>query len=100
MKRFNLYLIMIAVVLISLAMFASLAQAAPFATYTLVRSYFGPGSSGSAGNYDISNSIGQPAAGEVSTGIYILGDGFWGGGVIVLVAKEHKVFLPLALKNS
>ena len=100
MKRLNLYLIMIAIGLISFAAFTSSARAAPQATYELVKSSIGPGNSGSAGSYDFSSSIGQPAAGEVSAGSYTLGGGFWGGGVIVPVANHYDLFLPLVLKGS
>lgn len=95
MKRANLYLVLIAAVLLSLIGLASSARAAPQATYTLVQSYIGPSGSGSAGIYSISSSIGQPAAGEVSAGSYTLGGGFWGGGVIVPVQNHFEVFLPL-----
>ncbi len=73
-------------------------RAAPQATYALVQSYVGPGGSGSAGKYSLSSSIGQPAAGEVSAGSYTLGSGFWGGGVVVPVQADYKVFLPLVLR--
>jgi hypothetical protein len=99
MKRLNLDVVMIVVLLIGLATFASAAHAAPQATYELVRSYIGPGGSGSAGIYSVSSSIGQPDAGEVSAGIYTLGGGFWGGGVIVPVASNtYAVYLPLVLR--
>lgn len=98
MKRLNVYVVLIAVVLISLTGLASAARAAPQATYTLVQSYIGPGSSGSAGLYAVSSSIGQPGAGEVSAGVYTLGGGFWGGGIIVPVQSNFGVFLPLMLK--
>lgn len=95
MKRANLYLVLIAVVLISLIGVASSARAAPQATYTLAQSYIGPSGSGSAGIYSISSSIGQSTAGEVSAGNYTFGGGFWGGGVIVPVQNHFEVFLPL-----
>jgi hypothetical protein len=98
MKRLNLYVVMIVVLLIGLATFASAAHAAPHATYELVKSSIGPGGSGSAGIYSISSSIGQSSAGEVSAGIYTLGGGFWGGGVLVPVANKYDLFLPLLLK--
>ncbi len=98
MKHLTLYLALIALVLIGLAALASSARAAPQATYELVQSYIGPSGSGSAGIYDLSSSIGQPAAGEVSAGGYTLGDGFWGGGVIVPASSQHTVYLPLVLK--
>jgi hypothetical protein len=98
MKRRNLYVVMIAVILIGLAAFASSARAAPQATYELVKSSIEPGGSGSAGIYAVSSSIGQPIAGEVSAGIYTLGGGFWGGGVIVPAQNTYAVFLPLVLR--
>ena len=98
MKRINLYLVMIAVVLTAFSALTSSARAAPQATYELVKSSIGPGGSGAAGIYEVSSSIGQPAAGEVSAGIYTIGGGFWGGGVIVPAASQHFVYLPLVLK--
>ncbi len=77
---------------------SSAVRAAPQATYELVQSYSGPSGSGSAGIYSISSSIGQTAAGEVSAGIYTLGGGFWGGGVVVPAASSHAVYLPLVMK--
>jgi hypothetical protein len=74
------------------------AHAAPHATYVLVQSYTGPGGSGSAGIYTLSSSIGQPTAGEVSAGSYTFGGGFWGGGVIVPVANNYDLYLPLTLR--
>jgi hypothetical protein len=98
MKRVNLYLVLIAVVFIGPSLLASAARAAPQATYELVRSYTGPSGSGSASIYDLSSSIGQPAAGEVSAGSYTLGAGLWGGGVIVPATTQHAAYLPLVIK--
>jgi hypothetical protein len=98
MKRTILYLMMIALVLLSWVAVASSASAAPQATYELVKSSIGPGGSGNAGIYTMSSSVGQPAAGEVSAGIYTLGGGFWGGGVIVPARSNYTVFLPLVLR--
>ncbi len=95
MKR---YLALLAMIAIGWALAASSAHAAPQATYELVQSYMGPSGSGSTGIYSISSSIGQPAAGEVSAGNYILGGGFWGGGIIVPVRARYDVFLPLAMR--
>jgi hypothetical protein len=98
MKHLNLYLVTVAVVLISLIGVASAAHAAPHATYRLVRSSIVPGGSGSAGIYKVASSIGQPDAGEVNAGIYTLGGGFWGGGVIVSAQADYSLFLSLVLK--
>jgi hypothetical protein len=98
MKRISMYIGMVSLLLVGLPLFTSSARAAPQATYELVQSYSGPGGSGSAGIYDLSSSIGQPAAGEVSAGIYTLGAGFWGGGIIVPIQNSYVLFLPLLLK--
>ena len=97
MKRL-LLLVALVLMLSSLGVSVRAAPSAPQATYELVKSYIGPGGSGSAGIYSISSSIGQPAAGEVSTGIYTLGGGFWGGGVIVPAVSHYTVYLPLIKK--
>jgi hypothetical protein len=34
----------------------------------------------------------------VSAGIYTLGGGFWGGGIIVSAQNAYVVFLPLVLR--
>jgi hypothetical protein len=88
----------VTIIVLALALSRSQAYAAPQATYVLVKSSIGPGGSGSAGVYAAASSIGQPAAGEVSAGIYTLGGGFWGGGVIVPVANNYHLFLPLMLR--
>jgi hypothetical protein len=94
MKRLWL-LVTFVLVLSSLGISVRAAPLAPHATYELVKSYIGSGGSGSAGIYDLSSSIGQPDAGEVSAGIYTLGGGFWGGGVIVPAVSHYTVYLPL-----
>ncbi len=97
MKRI-VFLAVVLALLSSPVVISSAEPAAPQATYELVKSYIGPGGGGSAGIYSISSSIGQPAAGEVSAGNYTLGDGFWGGGVLVPVESQYQLFLPLILK--
>jgi hypothetical protein len=91
-------LICVTIILLALALPRSQAHARSTATYELVQSYTGPSGSGSAGIYDLSSSIGQPAAGEVSAGSYTLGGGFWGGGVLVPVQNSFSIYLPLVLK--
>jgi len=98
MKRLNLYLVMVVVIGIGLMVMTSSAHAAPQATYKLTKTSVGPGGSGSSGIYGIASSIGQPDAGEVSTGNYTLGGGFWGGGVIVSAQASYSLFLPLIVK--
>jgi len=97
MKRLWL-LVTFVLVLSSLGISVRAAPLAPHATYELVKSYVGSGGSGSAGIYDISSSIGQPDAGEVSAGIYTLGGGFWGGGVVIPAIGSYNVYLSLILK--
>ena len=94
MKRIFFLITMLTLVTIFL-LISSSARAQSTAIYVLVKSYIGPGGGGSAGIYDLSNSVGQPGAGEVSAGIYTLGGGFWGGGVIVPAIDTYNVYLPL-----
>jgi uncharacterized membrane protein len=88
----------VTIIILALVLPYSQANARSDATYQLVQSYIGPGGSGSAGIYTVSSSVGQPAAGEVSAGSYTLGGGFWGGGIIVPVAQNYTLFLPLLMK--
>lgn len=97
MKRVFFLILMLTLAACVLSV-SSPAHAAPHASYAWVQSYGGPSGGGSAGIYSLSGSIGQPAAGEVSAGIYTFGGGFWGGGVIVPVVGHYKVFLPLVLR--
>jgi hypothetical protein len=98
MKRIYCLIGLVCILLIGANWRLPEARAATQATYELAQSYIGPGGSGSASIYTISSSIGQPVAGEVSAGIYTLGGGFWGGGVVVPVASSYAVYLPLVLK--
>ena len=98
MKRHIALLVILVVIGSATILRTTIVHAAPHATYEWVRSSVSPGGSGSAGIYDLSSSIGQPAAGEVSAGIYTLGSGFWGGGVIVPVQNNYDLFLPLVLR--
>ena len=98
MKNLVITIGLVGVALLSSGSRLSAEPAAPQATYELVKSYNGPGGGGSAGIYSISSSIGQPVAGEVSAGTYTLGDGFWGGGVLVPVQNNYQVYLPLVLR--
>lgn len=98
MKNLFIALGLVGAVLVSSGSRLSAESAAPQATYELVKSYSGPGGGGSAGIYDVSSSIGQPGAGEVSAGSYTLGGGFWGGGVLVPVQNSFTTYLPLVLR--
>jgi hypothetical protein len=98
MKRIYLFIFIVGLLLVGSVRLTPTAHAGAQATYELVKSSIGPGGSGNAGIYDLSSSIGQPAAGEVSAGIYTLGAGFWGGGIIVPIQNSYVLFLPLLLK--
>ncbi len=47
------------------------------------------------GNYSLGGTIGQPDAGELTGGNYVLSGGFWSGGI-----AQYRIYLPLTLKNS
>ena len=98
MKRIYLLILIVGLLLMGSVRLTPTAHAQPQATYQLLKSSTGPGGSGSAGIYDLSSSIGQPAAGEVSAGSYTLGGGFWGGGVLVPVQNSFSIYLPLVLR--
>jgi hypothetical protein len=93
--KHNVFLVVGVIAAVGFVVMTSSARAAPQATYELVKSSSLPGGSGSAGIYSLSSSIGQPAAGEASAGIYTFGGGFWGGGVIVPATSQRMVYLPL-----
>jgi len=46
------------------------------------------------GSYSLGGTVGQADAGALSGGGYTLGGGFWGGG-----AAQHRIYLPLVMKN-
>ncbi len=45
------------------------------------------------GGYELGGTIGQPDAGALAGGSYILGGGFWRGGVMIL--PPFRLYLPL-----
>jgi hypothetical protein len=47
------------------------------------------------GGYTLGGTVGQPDAGALSGGDYVLGGGFWGGGAL---AVAYSVYLPLVLR--
>jgi hypothetical protein len=49
----------------------------------------------SGGSYNLSGTAGQPDAGTLSGGAYILTGGFWGG-----LALEYTIALPLVLRSA
>jgi len=48
------------------------------------------------GGYTLGSTIGQPDAGALEGGGYVLGGGFWGGGA---VREGFEVYLPLTLRS-
>jgi hypothetical protein len=55
----------------------------------------GGGTFSTGGAYQLDGTVGQPDAGVMSGGRYVLSGGFWGGAV----APEFEVYLPLVLRN-
>jgi hypothetical protein len=49
------------------------------------------------GGYQLSATIGQPDAGQMSGGGYTLGGGFWGGGELAAPAGPT-IYLPLIIR--
>jgi hypothetical protein len=49
------------------------------------------------GDYTLGGTVGQPDAGLLSGGGYVLGGGFWGGGAVA----QYRIYLylPLTLRN-
>jgi hypothetical protein len=58
----------------------------------------GPGGAVSGGAYQIAATIGQPDAGQIGGGVYTLGGGFWGGGVVVPASGGYQVYLPVVIR--
>ena len=56
----------------------------------------GGGGSSTGDDYNLSGSIGQPAAGTLSGGAYVLNGGFWAGGVPPLL--EQTIYLPVVIR--
>lgn len=57
----------------------------------------GGGGTSSSSTYDLSGTIGQPDAGRMSGGGYVLAGGFWGGDRREATSDEI-VFLPMVLR--
>lgn len=88
MKKF---LIILALPIILFPVFSLPAQAQSYAiTWWTVD---GGGGTSSGGAYTLSGTVGQPDAGVISGGDYILTGGFWGWDVL------HLIYLPLILRN-
>lgn len=58
----------------------------------------GAGGMRAAGVYQTDVVIGQTAVSQQSAGSYDLGSGFWGGGTVVRVIEEVKLYLPMILR--
>jgi hypothetical protein len=87
----KLFLRLLLVLLIPSILVPSLAQAQNYAlTWWTVD---GGGGTSSGDGYTLSGTIGQPDAGILSGGNYILSGGFWGNG------SQHFIHLPLILRN-
>ena len=50
------------------------------------------------GSYTLGGTVGQPDAGLMAGGTYVLGGGFWGGGAVHVV--NYEIYLPLVLRGS
>ena len=59
----------------------------------------GGATSSSTTGYALGGTIGQPDAGQLSGGDYVLGGGFWGGGPLSGGSGAYEVYLPLVLRN-
>ncbi len=60
----------------------------------------GGGGLGSNGDYTLGGAAGQPDAGFLAAGEYMLSGGFWGGKTPLIVEiVEHQLYLPLVLRN-
>ncbi|MFO7679885.1 MAG: hypothetical protein R6X34_07520 [Chloroflexota bacterium] len=58
----------------------------------------GGGGTSASSTYDLSGTIGQPDAGSMSGGGYVLAGGFWGGGRSEATG-DHLVFLPMIVSD-
>jgi hypothetical protein len=56
----------------------------------------GGGTFSTGGGYSLGGTAGQPDAGLVTGGIYVLGSGFWGGGAVTV--PEYVSYLPLVVR--
>lgn len=55
----------------------------------------GGGGRSTGGTYTVGGTLGQPDAGELSGGDYVLRGGFWPGGAV-----EYTIYLPFVLRND
>jgi hypothetical protein len=59
----------------------------------------GGGATGTtSGGYSLSGTAGQPDAGLLEGGGYVLGGGFWRGGAVA--PPGYRIYLPLAMRNQ
>lgn len=86
----------LAACLVLLAASAVLAQSG--GDYTLTWSTVdGGGTSSTGGDYTVVGTAGQPDAGVMAGGAYVLGGGFWGGGAVA--EPQSYLYLPLVLRT-
>ena len=68
------------------------------AQYTFERSTLaGGGGQVGGGPYALDGTIGQPDANELTGGSYVLGGGFWGGGVVQVVGIDDETDRPAGI---
>ena len=56
---------------------------------------YGGGMIGSQSGYNLNSTIGQPDAGVLGDGDYVLNGGFWGGAL-----AGYRIYLPLIVRGS
>jgi len=88
----RLLIVVLGLVLVLLVTAATLENS----SLKLPRGLLGSGASASAtGNLELRATLGQPAAGIVSSGNISLGQGFWHGGSLPITIIRIDTFLPL-----
>lgn len=95
MNRRRLWLVGLMVVSVVAVAAPALAQTGVFDM--IAWSINGGAATSRGGAYTLSGTIGQADAGQMEGGDFVLGGGFWGGGVLVGVTSAT-VFLPLILR--
>ncbi len=50
------------------------------------------------GGYELGGATGQPDAGTLGGGSYIMIGGFWNGGTLASVPGSHRTYLPVVLR--
>jgi hypothetical protein len=94
-SRFALYGSLIILLLLAVGVTAAHAQTGYSLTWWTVDGG-GVVGAGSPGPYTLSGTAGQPDAGVLNDGGYVLTGGFWVGGAAA--APWHTIYLPLVLR--